>query len=63
MPHIVEATLGTFMADMDITTDTESISVLFAESISECTTVGIVATSVAITTVLHVLPAEMIVED
>lgn len=63
MPHIEEVTLGTFMADTDITMDTESISVLLAESISECTTVGIVATSAAITTALHVLLADMMVED
>jgi hypothetical protein len=63
MPHIEEVMLGTFMADTDITMDTESISVHLTEPISECTTAGIVVTSVTITTALHELLAEMIVED
>jgi hypothetical protein len=63
MPHIVEVTLGTFMADTDITMDTENISVHLTEPISECMTAGIVVTSATITTALHVLLAEMIVEE
>jgi hypothetical protein len=51
------------MADTDITMDTENISVHLTEPISECMTAGIVVTSATITTALHVLLAEMIVEE